>query len=101
MVSDLGQRRGPEMLCAPSGCFLWLCRVGRSWETEWEENCACLQSLWMSVRFVLLLSTRAQERFGFPPPEAFLGGKWSKMGPPLVPQLLVPGMLFASFPSGP
>lgn len=54
----------------------------------------------MSVRFVFLLSTWAQERFSFPPPEGFLGGKWSKKGPPPVLQMLVPGMLFASFPDG-
>lgn len=55
----------------------------------------------MSVRFVFLLSTWAQERFGLPPLEGFLGRKWSKMGPPLVPQILVPEMLFVSFPGSP
>lgn len=96
MVSDPGQLRGPETLCASSGCFFWLRGVGRSWETEWEENRACLQNLSTSVRFVFLLSTWAQERFDLPPPEGFLGGKWSEVGPLMVPQMLVPGMLFAS-----
>lgn len=45
---------------------------------------------------MFLLSTRAQERFDLPPPEGFLGGKRSKVGPLMVPQMLVPGMLFAS-----
>lgn len=101
MVSDPGQLWGPETLCASPGCFRRLRRVERSWETEWEENCACLQYLLMSVRFVFLLSTWAQERFGLPPLEGFLGRKWSKMGPPLVPQILVPEMLFVSFPGSP
>lgn len=80
MASDRGQLRGPERLCASSGCFRQLHGVGRSWETEWEENCPCLQNLLTSVRLVFLLSTWAQERVGLPPPEGFLGGKWSKMG---------------------
>ena len=82
MVGDPGQLRGPEMLCASSGCFRQLHGVGRSWETEWEENCACLQNLLTNVRFVFLVSTWAQERFGLPPPEGFLRGKMVQNGAP-------------------